>query len=89
MISKHEEIKMYSETYFFAFGKERSFFYENDSSFLYAFLCENYWGDSLTLRLKLLVNLLSCDSDVQPANVKKKLLKKSDELSKYLSQIPE
>jgi len=89
MITKKEEIRMYTEMYIFAFGKERSFFHETEPSILYNFLCENYWGDSLMLRMKLLVNLLSCDSDIQPAKIRDKLVKKSEELNKYLNRLRE
>jgi hypothetical protein len=86
MITKDEEIEMYSKSYLYAFNKDKSFFYENDTTAIYAFLTESYWGDSLKFRLKLLVNLLSMDSSVCPTKYKKELLKKSEELSKYLNQ---
>ncbi|MCL1937241.1 MAG: hypothetical protein FWF52_02460 [Candidatus Azobacteroides sp.] len=75
--------------YLFAFGKDKTFFYDKETSAIYAFLCENYWGDNLTLKIKLLVNLLYCDSFVHSGKIKKELVKKSKELSKYLNRHPE
>ena len=79
---------MYSKSYIYAFGKDRSFFYENDLSTIYSFLRENYWGDSLTLRTKLLVTLLFNDAQLQPAKIKKEFLRKSKELNEYYKQLP-
>ena len=89
MGSKEEEIQMYEDTYLFAFGKDKSFFYDNDSSVIYSFLRENYWGESLMFRTKLLVTLLSSDASVRPSKIKKELIRKSEELSKYINQNPE
>lgn len=88
MISKNDERKLYSRMYYLAFNEDKSYFYDKESSAIYEYLCENYWGDSLTLRLKLLVNLLNCDSHVHPAKFKKELIKKSNELNEYLKKIP-
>ena len=86
MLTKNEETELYSKMYLYAFGRDQSFFHDKETSALYAFLCENYWGDSLILRIKLLVNLLRCDSFVHPTKIKKELVRKSEELSKYLNQ---
>ena len=72
--------------YLFAFDEDRSFFYERNSSAIYAFLCEKYWGDTLLIKLKLLVRLFECDSSLQPSKIKKEIIKKSEELNKYLNQ---
>ena len=72
--------------YILAFKKDKSFFYENDVATIYAFMTEHYWGDGLMFNLILLVNLLDCDSGVQPTALKKDLIKKSKELNEYLNQ---
>jgi hypothetical protein len=86
MLSKSNEIRLYTQIYLLAFGKDKSFFHDNDTLSIYAFLVENYWGDSLTLRIKLLAKLLYFDSFVNPPKTKKDLMKKSEELTKYLNQ---
>jgi len=89
MLSKKQEIELYSKMYLYAFERDRLFFYNNDSPTIYTFLRENYWGDSLALRMKVLVNLLDCDSSVHPRKIKKELIRKSKELNTYLSQLQE
>ncbi|MDR0543267.1 MAG: hypothetical protein LBH19_13785, partial [Dysgonamonadaceae bacterium] len=79
MLSKNDEIEFYSTIYLSALGKDRSFFHNKDSSSIYVFLTENYWGDSLALRLQLLAKLLYFDSLVAPAKMKRELVKKSYE----------
>ena len=74
--------------YLSAFGKDKLFFYDKDSSAIYAFLTESYWGDSLALRIKLLTKLFYFDSFVNPPEIKKELIKKSDELNKRFNQNP-
>ncbi|GHV32483.1 hypothetical protein FACS1894177_08660 [Bacteroidia bacterium] len=86
MLSKSNEKRLYTLIYHLAFGKDKSFFYDNDSQSIYAFLIENYWGDGLALRIKLLAKLLYFDSFVNPLKIKKDLMKKSEELNKYLNQ---
>jgi hypothetical protein len=89
MLSKNDEIKFYSAIYLLAFGKDKSFFYDNDSSTIYVFLSENYWGDNLELKIKLLAKLLYYDSFVSAVKIREELIKKSEELSRYLNQNPE
>lgn len=85
---KNEDIDVLSKIYISAFGKERTFFHENESAEIHAFLRENYFGDNLMLRLKLLVNLLDYDSsNLKDKKKRKELAQKSEELNKYLSQI--
>ena len=86
MVSKKDEIELYSKIYLSAFGKDKSFFYEKDISAIYAFLTERYWGDSLTLRINLLAKLLCFDSRVCPPGIKRELIKKSNELNEYLNR---
>ena len=85
MFSKSKEIRLYTTIYLLAFDKDKSFFYSKDSSAIYAFLNENYWGDSLELRVKLLARLLYYVSFVSPSKIRKELIKKSEELSQYLN----
>ncbi|MDR1876504.1 MAG: hypothetical protein LBQ84_02630 [Flavobacteriaceae bacterium] len=87
MITKAEEAEFYGTIYLLAFGKDRTFFYNNDSQFIYRFLVENYWGENLELRIKLLSKLLYFDSFVHPF-FKKELILKSKELSQF-NQNPE
>ena len=86
MLSKSSEIELYSTMYHLAFEKDKSFFHKGECAVIYSFLCENYWGENLTLRIKLLVNLLRCDAGVHSSKIKKELMKKSEELNKYLNQ---
>jgi hypothetical protein len=86
MLSKQNEVELYSRMYILAFDKNKSFFYNNDADTIYAFLTENYWGEQLQLQLKLLVNLLANDSEVNTSIMKKELAKKSEKLSRYLNQ---
>ena len=79
---------MYSETYRFAFGKDRSFFYENDVNAIRNFLNESYFCEGLIFRTKLLTTLLHNDALLQSKEVKKDFLKKSRELEEYLKQLP-
>jgi len=89
MITKKEEIEMNEDMYLFAFGKDRSFFYENDYDTIRNFLSENYFCDGLYYRTKLLTTLLHSDSLLLPdKKQRKEFLEKSGELQKYLSQLP-
>jgi hypothetical protein len=86
MVTQKEETAYYSMAYIFAFGKDRSFFHGMDSPAIYAFLTENYWGDSLTFRIKLLTKLFYFDSFSAPVEIKKELVGKSQDLARYLIQ---
>ncbi|MDR2622547.1 MAG: hypothetical protein LBC48_08225 [Dysgonamonadaceae bacterium] len=86
MSSKNNEVEFYSTVYLLAFDKDKSFFYGMDSPAIYAFLTENYWGDSLDLRLKLLAKLFYFDSFVASKENRKELVRKSQELNEYLIQ---
>jgi len=88
-MTKKDEIKMYEESYIFAFGKDRSFFYKNDYNTIRTFLSENYFCDSLYYRTKLLSTLLHNDSLILPdKNQRKDFLEKSEKLTIYLKQLP-
>jgi len=87
MFSKKSEVELYSKMYIYAFDKDKSFFYNMESSEIYDFLCQEYWGEGLRLRTKLLAELLDCDSSVHPPKFRKELLKKSEELKKYLNNL--
>jgi hypothetical protein len=87
MMTKEKEKAMYLNSYRAAFNKDKSFFFEIDASTIYAFLRDNYCGDSLYYRLKLLVTLLSTESDFSPKNMKKGLIKKTEELKEYLIRL--
>jgi hypothetical protein len=86
MASKKEEIAYYSMVYIFAFGKDRSFFHNMDAPAICAFLTENYWGDNLMFKTKLLAKLLYFESFSAPAATKKGLIGKSQALDLYLTQ---
>jgi len=88
-MKKKDEINMNEYMYRFAFGKDRSFFYENDNDAIRTFLQENYFCDGLYYRTKLLTTLLQSDSLILPNKKQRKdFLEKSEELQKYLSQLP-
>lgn len=87
-MSKEEEIEMYTKTYSFAFGKDRSFFFENDIAVICDFLSSNYFFDSLIFKAKLLTTLLYNDALIQEEEIKKNFFKKSMELDEYLKQLP-
>ncbi|MDR2968192.1 MAG: hypothetical protein LBV32_01140 [Tannerellaceae bacterium] len=89
MLSKNSEIRFYSTVYSLAFDRDKSFFYDMDSPDIYAFLTESYWGESLVFRLKLLIKLFYFDSVVAPRQMKKELVRKSEELNKYLISLQE
>ena len=86
--SKKDLKEYYSRMYIMAFDKERTFFHENDFPVILAFLKENYFCDSLMYRVKLLANLLNCDSSVCPRDKKKDLINKSKKLTEFLNQHP-
>jgi hypothetical protein len=87
-ISDNDEAEFYEKIYLLAFDKDKSFFYDSDLPTIIAFLNENYWGDNLILRIKLLAKLMYFDSSVCPRKYKNELIKKSDELTEYLNQNP-
>jgi hypothetical protein len=88
MITKKEESKMYEDTYPFAFGKDRAFFIENDYAAICDFLRENFCGEGLYYKAKLLATLLHNDGRLQPKKIRKNFLAKSEELTKYVNQLP-
>jgi len=89
MMTKKDEMKMYEESYLFAFGKNRTFFYENDFDAICVFLQENYFCDGLYYRTKLLTTLLHNDSLVLPDKKQRKnFLEKSEKLQEYLKKLP-
>jgi len=88
MITKEEEKEMNEEMYRFAFGKDRTFFYENNFSTICDFLRENYFCDGLYYRTRLLTTLLHNDALLHPKNIKKNFLEKSEELEKFLKELP-
>ena len=87
MIFKKDEIEYYSRMYYLAFEVDKTFFYEKESSDIFAYLSEKYWGDSLVYRLTLLAKLFYFDSSTHPSKMKNELIKKSEELKKYLEKI--
>jgi len=89
MMTKKEEINLNEDMYLFAFGKDRLFFYENDYNAICSFLQKNYFCDGLYYRAKLLTTLLQSDSLILPDKKQRKdFLEKSEELQKYLNQLP-
>jgi len=88
MMIREEEIEMNEDMYLFVFGRDRTFFYENDFSVICDFLRENYFCDGLYYRTKLLTTLLHNDAHLQPKNIKKDFLEKSEKLKAYLNQLP-
>jgi len=88
-MTKKEEIVMYGESYLFAFGKDRSFFFNNDFDTILYFLNENYFCEGLYYRTKLLSTLLHNDSLILPDKKQRKdFLEKSEKINVYLKQLP-
>lgn len=88
MISKSEEIEFYETIYSLVFRKEKNFFYNNNTITIFRFLHENYWGDCLIFRIRLLSKLLYYDAFVNSKKIKTDLIKKSQELKEFLNQNP-
>ena len=87
MASREEEKMLYKAIYELAFNMEATFFYTSDCDAIFAFLKENFWGESLEIRINLLSKLLGFDADVNPP-IKKELKKKSNELKRFLTSLP-
>jgi len=87
MVSREAEKMIYKAIYELAFNMEAHFFYSNDTRAILAFLKENYWGESLEIRVTLLSKLLGFDAEVNPP-LKKELKKKSNELKRFLTSLP-
>ncbi|MDR1370004.1 MAG: hypothetical protein LBJ72_07770 [Dysgonamonadaceae bacterium] len=83
MTSK-EEIEFYETIYLLTFGKEKNFFLNSNFITICRFLNENYWGDNLILRIRLLSKLLYYDAIVSPKKIKNELIRKSQELGEIL-----
>lgn len=89
MMTKKQEIQMYELMYIFAFGKDRSFFYENGYAAIHRFLNENYFCDGLYYRTKLLTSLLHNDALVMKDKKQRKdFLEKSEKLKEYFNHLP-
>lgn len=80
MLDKKYEIEFYEQVYLLAFGKDKFFFYHNDILEILKFLEDNFFGDNLKFKRKLLSKLLYYDSFTN-SSIKKPLIQKS----KYLS----
>lgn len=87
ILDKNDEKEFYEAIYLSAFGQNKLFFYSNDSITIYNLLCNHFWGDTLSLRLKLLAKLLYFDASVNPG-IKESLIIKSRELLQYITHIP-
>jgi len=88
MASKAEEREFYSTIYLLVFGKESQYFYQNNSVTIFNFLKENFWGENLHFRIKLLSKLLYFDSYTN-RQMSTELRVKSIELSEYITHIQE
>ena len=64
MLDKRYEIEFYGQVYLLAFGKDKFFFYHNDVADILTFLEENFFGDNLQFKIRLLAKLLYYDSFV-------------------------
>lgn len=79
MLDRRYEIEFYEQVYLLAFGKDKFFFYHNDTADILAFLEENFFGDNLHFKIRLLAKLLYYDSFVN-MSIQKTLQQKSKAL---------
>ena len=79
MVDKRYEIEFYEQVYLLAFGKDKLFFYQNDTANILIFLEDNFFGDNLQFKIRLLAKLLYYDSFVN-SSIKNPLMQKSKSL---------